>query len=61
MSKDNCVTKANGSNPYRVDSRVTVSEPLVPVSANSFNGPELTVVSGVRVTTISGSGTRVHY
>jgi hypothetical protein len=61
MAKDNCVTKAKGSNPYRVDDRATYSQPLVPASASIFNGPTMTIVSGVRVTTYNGSGNTVHY
>jgi len=42
-------TKANANNPYRIDDRVTVNNPLEPTSHNVYDGPTLLPQSGIRV------------
>jgi hypothetical protein len=42
-------TKPVAASPYRVDSRVTVFQPKIPLSSDIHGGPHLITISGVRV------------
>lgn len=55
MPANNFVTKPIPAQPYRVDGRATVGQPIRPLHTNIADGPTLSPVSGVRVHYPSGT------